>query len=129
MGGHHIGFQILGQIQNALGTLNGIRIQLGIAETAAQVAAQGGNGQTAVLDHFQEFLALVAYQIFRGQLTECGVYLDALGADIDRFFQRGGDVGTEGIQHDADGKIVHDTTSFLSVIASATCLGFGFIIK
>lgn len=54
MGGHHVGLQILGQIQNALGSLDKLRVLLRVGKALAQIAAQRGDGQPPGLAHVKE---------------------------------------------------------------------------
>ena len=108
VGGDHVGFQILGQLQDALGLLNEGRVLLGVDKALAQIAAQGGHREAPVLDGFQQLPALLRGEGGGGGLPRGGPHLDALGPHGLGLIQGGVYVGTEGIQHDADGKGIHN---------------------
>ena len=114
VGGDHVGLQVLGQVQDALGLLDEGRVLLRVIKAMAQVAAQGGDHQAVVLDSFQKLPAALHGQGCGGQVVKRGTDLHALGPQGLGLIQGGVYVGAEGIQHDADGKRIH-SDSLLSL--------------
>ena len=108
---HDIRFKILCHIHNALGLLDKLRIEHGIAETASEIAANSGEYHPVVLHKMQKLAAFLLAEAFGGMRTARAVHLNAFDADRRRLFDGFHGIATERIHNRSDRKIVHNRKS------------------
>ena len=106
--GHDVRLERHGQIEDALRFFDQIGIQLGIAKSVAQIAAQRGDNQAVILDHLEKFLLrggrgnALALQRLGGRVN-----LQSLRAQRLRDVHRLGGGLVEGLQHNANRELAH----------------------
>ena len=102
MRGDNARLHVLGQIQNALGFFDELRIERRIAEAVPQIPADCGKAQSGRLYHIQQFAPFFRRHVFGCVFPVCAVHLNSLHAQFCRTADGVCRWQTERLQHYAD---------------------------